>query len=165
MDYRTVPLDSKHEKKDFDCGKASLNQYIKTQAGQDVKKQASTCFILEGEDKIVVGYYTLSAASISRGMVPEEAQKKMPRYNDLPVILLGRLALDQKHQGKGLGNILLADALKRAYHATSTIGCVAVVVDPLDQEAESYYARFGFIELPGSGKMFLAMKTIESLFK
>lgn len=164
MEYRTVPLHPNHDRKSFTCGKPSLDQYLKTQASQDVKKKVCTCFVLKHENEDIIGYYTLSAASLPRNYIPETIQKKLPRYNEIPVILLGRLALDKHHQGKGLGNILIADALKRAWKASGSIGAVAVVVDPLDEEAENYYARYGFIMLPGSGKMFLPMKTIEPLF-
>jgi predicted N-acetyltransferase YhbS len=164
MDFRTVPVTNNHEKESFYCGKPSLDQYLKIQASQDVKKKVSVCFVLL-DGRNVIGYYTLSAFSIPRQLIPEASQKKLPRYNDIPVIFLGRLALHKNHQGKGLGNILIADALKRAYLATSSVGAIAVIVDPLDEEAENYYSRYGFIDLPGSAKMFLPMKTIAPLFK
>jgi predicted N-acetyltransferase YhbS len=164
MDYRTVPLTNHHDKISFSCGKLSLDQYLKIQASQDVKKQVSTCFVLADRKNNVIGYYTLSAASIPHHFITEAFHKRIPRYNDIPVILLGRLALDKNHHGKGLGNILIADALKRAYAATLSIGALAVVVDPLDDEAENYYSHYGFIKLPASRRMFMPMKTIGSLF-
>jgi GNAT superfamily N-acetyltransferase len=78
---------------------------------------------------------------------------------------LGRLAVDLKYQGKGVGAILLIDALKRSYELTQLIGSFAVVVDPLNKKAEEFYAKYGFILLPDSKKMFLAMKTIRQLFE
>ena len=83
----------------------------------------------------------------------------------IPTILLGRLALDKSIQGKGLGKILLIDALKRCSGASDFIGAFAVIVDPLDNEAERFYQKYGFIKLPDSGKMFLPMKTIKELFE
>lgn len=82
-------------------------------------------------------------------------------YRTLPVTLLGRLARDVSFKGEGLGEILLADALKRAYEATSTIGSCAVVTDPLHEKAAKFYENFGFIPLE-SGRMFIAMDTIKA---
>ncbi len=79
--------------------------------------------------------------------------------------LLGRLATDIKFQGKGIGKILLIDALTRCYEISKSIGSFAVIVDPLDNDAENFYSRYGFIKLPDSGKMFLTMMTIKSLFE
>lgn len=90
----------------------------------------------------------------------------MPKsYLSLPTILLGRLAIDKSFQGQGLGKILLIDSLKRCLDTSDSIGAFAVIVDPLDQEAESFYEKYGFIKLPDSGKMFLPMRTIKELFE
>jgi GNAT superfamily N-acetyltransferase len=75
------------------------------------------------------------------------------------------LAIDKNFQGKGLGKLLLFDALKRCYDASCLIGAYSVVVDPLDNEAERFHRKYGFIKLPGSGKMFLPMKTVKELFE
>ncbi|HEV3224710.1 MAG TPA: GNAT family N-acetyltransferase [Puia sp.] len=165
MSYLTVPLQAAHKKKDFDCGKPSLNHYLHVQAKRDVKRMLAACFILEGDQYNVHGYYTLSNASIPRNWLPENIKTKMPpSYADLPATLMGRLAVDLKNAGQGLGKLLLVDALKRSYETSGTIGSMAVIVYPLDEEAEKFYLRFGFIKLPDSGKMFLAMGTIARLF-
>jgi len=78
---------------------------------------------------------------------------------------LGRLAIDKDFQGKGIGRILLIDALKRCFDTSVSIGAFAVIVDPLDNEAEMFYEKYGFVKLPDSGKMFLPMKTIKELFE
>ncbi len=95
-----------------------------------------------------------------------DIQKKMPSsYTVLPTTLLGRLAVDQRFQGKGLGEQLLLDALKRSYDISALeIGSVAIVVDPLDKAGVSFYAQYGFVKLPDRGRMFLPMKTIGRLF-
>lgn len=165
MSYLTVPLQTAHKKKDFDCDKPPLNQYLHTQAKQDVKRMLSVCFILADDQNNIQGYYTLSNASIARELLPEDIKIKLPpSYLDLPVTLMGRLAVDIKYKGQGLGKQLLVDALKRSYETSNTIGSMAVVVDPLDENAEQFYFKYGFIKLPDSGKMFLAMGTIASLF-
>ena len=167
MSYLTVPLDSKHDRDKFSCGKALLDNYFWHQAKQDVKRKLSACFVLiDKELKVIKGYYTLSSNSISNDLIPETFTKRLPKsYLSIPTILLGRLAIDKNFQGKGIGKILLIDALKRCYDASDSIGAVAVIVDPLDKEAERFYEKFGFIKLPDSWKMFLPMKTIKELFE
>jgi GNAT superfamily N-acetyltransferase len=96
----------------------------------------------------------------------EEIVKKLPlSYKDLPATLLGRLAVDNRYQGQGLGELLLIDALKRSYDTSITsIGSMAVIVDPIDDDAVKFYKKYGFILLPDSGKMFIAMDTVSRLF-
>lgn len=159
-------LDKKHNRKDFDCGKELLNNYLKYQAGQDVKRKLSACFVLsDNESNAILGYYTLSNSSIPLSSFPEQIQKKLPAsYTSIPTTLLGRLAIDKKLQAQGIGKILLIDALKRSYLIAQEIGSFAVVVDPIDAEAERFYEKYDFIKLPDSGKMFIAIKTLNDLF-
>jgi GNAT superfamily N-acetyltransferase len=164
-DYISAPLSSSHNRKSFSCGKSPLDEYFHKQVSQDIKRKIAVCFVLEADKREVKGYYTLSSEGIPRKDVPETVQNKMPRaYASLPVTLLGRLAVDQNWQGKGIGKALLIDALKRAHEASHEVGSIAVVVDPIDKEAEEFYASFDFIKLPTSGRMFLPMKTIARLF-
>ena len=144
-----------------------LDVYIHNQANQDVKRKLSACFVInEKETNLIKGYYTLSNNSIPSKFVPNQIQKKLPRsYESIPTTLLGRLAIDNRFQGQGIGKLILIDALKRSYEISKTIGSFAVIVDPIDQDAENFYEKYGFIKLPDSGKMFLPMKTISQLFK
>jgi len=165
MSYITVPLDSSHNKENFDCGKPLLDDYLHKQAKQDVKRRLSACFVLPDQNEIK-GYYTLSTASVERRLLPQEIIKKLPpSYNDLPTILLGRLAVSKSYQGQGLGEMMLMDALKRSYFISGQVGSMAVIVDPLDEEAVKFYEKYDFILLPDSGKMFLPMATIAQLFR
>lgn len=150
----------------FSCGKELLDTYLKTQASQDVRRKLSACFVsLHVETGLIQGYYTLSNNSIPLDIVPVSFKNQLPNsYRSIPTTLLGRLTVDQRFSGTGVGKMLLIDALKRSYETSKTIGSFAVVVDPLDGEAENFYTKFGFILLPDSRKMFLAMKTIELLF-
>lgn len=167
MTYLTVPLNPAHKKQDFSCGKELLNNYLHKQAKQDVKRKLSACFVLATEDNLVQGYYTLSSATIPRDLLPDEYKKKLPSsYTDVPATLLGRLAVDISFKGKGFGELLLLEALKKCYDASvSTIGSVAVIVEPIDEEAEKFYYKYGFIKLSDSGKMFIPMDTVIALFK
>jgi len=159
-------LNKKHNRKDFDCGKELLNDYLKSQAGQDVKRKLSVCFVSsDSETNVIQGYYTLSNYSILLSSFSEQIQKKLPKsYNSIPTILLGRLAIDKKYQGKGIGKILLIDALKRSYGISNEIGSFGIIVDPIDDEAKGFYQKYDFIELPDSGKMFIATQTLKELF-
>lgn len=167
MNHLTELLDAKHKKKEFICGKNMLDKYFHEQANQDVKKKLSACFVKEdAETGLVQGYYTLSNSSIPKEVIPFDVQKRLPpAYTSIPVTLLGRLAVDTRFHGKGLGKLLLLDALYRSYDLSKKMGSFAVIVDPLDNEAEDFYNKYGFIKLPDSGKMFLPMKTIEQLFQ
>ena len=164
MSIRIEPLNSSFNKKDFNCGKEMLDNYLHLQASQDVKRKLSVVFVMVQENT-VIGYYTLSNAAIPAEAMPEIIQKKMPRsYKSLPVTLLGRLAIDKNFKGKRLGAILLLDALKRCYEiASKSVGSIGVVVDPLDKDAIAFYKRFGFVILPDSDKMFLTMADIAQL--
>jgi GNAT superfamily N-acetyltransferase len=167
MSSLTEPLDSKHNKENFSCGKNLLDNYFWKQAKQDVKRKLSACFVLvDKEANRISGYYTLSSNSISHNLIPDSFKKKLPKsYLSIPTILLGRLAIDKDYQGKGIGKILLIDSLKRCYDTSNSLGVFAVIVDPLDKEAERFYDKYGFIKLPDSEKMFIPMKTINELFE
>lgn len=167
MNELTESLNSNHRKKEFSCGKKMLDSYLQKQANQDIKRKLSACFVLNDEEtNLLKGYYTLANNSIPQNLIPTEFQKKLPKsYISIPTTLLGRLAIDNRFQGKGIGKLLLIDALKRSYEISKSIGSFAVIVDPLDKDAEFFYAKYGFIILPDSGKMFLPMNTIKTLFE
>ncbi|MES2416753.1 MAG: GNAT family N-acetyltransferase [Bacteroidota bacterium] len=164
MSIKIELLNFSLNKKDFSCGKEMLDNYLHAQASQDIKRKLCVVFTMF-EGTVIKGYYTLSNASIPSSIMPEELRKKMPKsYETLPVTLLGRLAIDSKFKGNGLGGIILLDALKRSYEiANKSLGSIGVVVDPLDDDAVAFYEKFGFILLPDSGKMFLPMSDIAQL--
>jgi len=165
MSYITSLLSSTHSREDFSCGKEMLDNYLHKQAKQDVKRKVSACFILSDDEIKIKGYYTLSNTSISRDLLPASVIKKLPpSYINLPATLLGRLAVDSSFKGQGIGTMLLMDALKRSYDNLTTMASMAVIVDPLDEEAVAFYHHFGFILLPDSGKMFITMTQLEVLF-
>lgn len=166
MNLSITLLGNIHVRTHFNCGKELLDNYLKKQASQDVKKRLSVCFVLVDENNIVKGFYTLSNSSIPQKEVPTKISKKLPNsYTDIPVTLLGRLAIDKTILKKGFGEFLLIDALKESYMVSkNAIGSLAVVVDPIDEDAKLFYNKYGFILLPDSGKMFLPMNTIAQLF-
>lgn len=167
MNQLSEPLNSAHKKSNFSCGKDTLDDYLHKQANQDIKRKLSACFVIqEKQTELIKGYYTLSNNSIPLEYLPEDIRRKLPKsYVSIPTILLGRLAVDNNFQGQGMGKLILIDALKRSFELSKNIGSFAVVVDPIDKDAERFYDKYGFIKLPDSGKMFLPMKTIGQLFK
>ena len=112
----------------------------------------------------VLGYYTLSAHSIERNALPDDLAKKLklPKYPLIPATLMGRLAVDLKHQGQRLGEILLMDGLERSYVHSSQVASFAVVADAKENAVE-FYRRYGFLQLPLGLRMFIPMETIEKL--
>jgi GNAT superfamily N-acetyltransferase len=153
--YRIGPLGEEHDRSRFASGSAALDRYFQTQASQDLRRRITACFVVVSPDSDeVVGYYTLTATSIALDALPPAIVKKLPRYPVVPAALLGRLAIARSHQGRGLGGVLLADALKRS--ARAEMGVFAMVVDAKDEAAQRFYEHYGFTLLPGeSRRLFL----------
>lgn len=121
-------------------------------------------FVLVLSDGSIGGYYTLSATSVNLGELPEPITRKLPRYPLIPATLLGRLAIDRRHHGKGYGRFLLADALYRSLR--SEVASFAVIVDAKDDNARKFYERESFLPFPDQPmKLFLPMASIEGLFQ
>ncbi len=164
-DLRVEPLASAHDRAPFSCGVESLDYYLRTQAGQDTRRKANAVFVLVGaaQPKDVLGYFTLCATALSQGDVPEPACKLVPRYPLVSATLIGRLAVAKHSQGRGLGSVLLAQALQKAYESASTVGSSMVVVDALDESACGFYAAHSFVRLPDSMRLVLPIGSIEKL--
>jgi predicted GNAT family N-acyltransferase len=164
-DLRIEPLASTHDRASFSCGVESLDAYLKTQAGQDVRRKANAIFVLIGaaQPKHILGYFTLCATALSQGDVPEAARKLVPRYPLVSATLIGRLAVTKQSQGQGFGAILLAQAMQKAYESASTVGSSMVVVDAIDETACEFYAAYGFVRLPDSMRLVLPISAIEKL--
>jgi ribosomal protein S18 acetylase RimI-like enzyme len=165
-DYRVEPLGKQHDRSVFSCGVGPLDRYLREQAGQDARKRVAAPFVLcEGESNAVLGYYTLSALSVDVGAWPEDVARKLPKYPLVPATLLGRLAVDTTLRGRGAGEYLLMDALRRVLQASREVASMAVVVDAKDDSAVSFYRRYGFISFADrTNRLFLPMATIERLF-
>jgi Predicted acetyltransferase len=154
-------LHSHHQKQNFDCGNTSLNHYLHRQSTQDMRKNLTVCFVA-AEGATVIGYFTLTAHALQKHEVSTSVTKHLPRGYAVPVILLGRLAIDCTHQGKGLGKALLYGALTRAFtYSQKSVGAVAVVTDPVDERAKRFYEAFQFVELKASNRLFLPMRSIQ----
>lgn len=166
--WRIEPLGPYHERAPFCCGNDALDRYLKEQAGQDARRAVAAPFVLvaAADPKTIAGYYTLSSHSIDLRELPAAVAKRLPRYPHVPATLLGRLAVDRRYKGQGLGELLLLDALRRAFTQSSQIAAVAVVVDAGDEQAARFYRHFGFIAFPERpNRLFLPMKTVAALFR
>ncbi|HXT41210.1 MAG TPA: GNAT family N-acetyltransferase [Candidatus Angelobacter sp.] len=150
-----------HRREEFSCESPELTEFLRTRARKEAKARASACFVIVpvADPGRVAGFYTLSATTVELEKLPPELARKLPKYPRMPATLLGRLARALEFKGQGLGDLLMVDALKRAYENSSVIGSVAVVVDPKNENAAKFYSTFGFHPLDGQ-KMFLPMKAI-----
>ena len=166
-DLRTEALAPHHDRDGFSCGVNSLDRYLRTQAGQDVRRKANAVFVLVESNKpnFVLGYYTLCATALPQGNVPVAARKHIPRYPLVSATLVGRLAVSEGRQGEGLGAILLADAVRRAYASAAIVGSSMLIVDAINECAAAFYESNGFVRLPDSLRLVLPMRTIQRLVK
>lgn len=163
---RIEPLGKGHDRDSLSCGSAPLDRYLRQQARQDTDRRVAASFVLIAPPAArVLGYYTLSASTVDASELPDTLTKKLPRYPQLPVSLLGRLAVDQSMKGRGLGEFLLMDALRRSLEAAANIAAMAVLVDAKDEAAEAFYRHFSFLPLQQRpARLYLSMKTIIALF-
>lgn len=137
-------LEKNHYRDRFDCGEVILNDYLKKFSKQNDEKNLSKTFILSSmeEPQKIIGFYTLSVGNILFENLPEK-MKKLPKY-PIPIIRIGRLAVDKIFQGKGMGEYLLMDSLYRAVLCSEEIGVFGVVVDAKHDKAKNFYQKYGF---------------------
>ncbi len=127
---------------------------------------AQVFVLVEPDQKAIKGYYTLSNSSLLLSELPEAFRHRLPRYPKIPVTLLGRLAVDTRYQGQGIGRTLLVDALHRSAAQAVEIASTAVVVDAIDENAADFYHKYHFLPLPDTPHtLFLEMATIQKLFE
>ncbi len=150
MAYRIRALDDEVDTAGFRCGEAALDEYLQRYARQDIKRGVARVFVATPVEQpgALMGFYSLSAASVDAEQLPESVRKRLPRY-PVPAALLGRLAVSEAAQGQGLGSILLVDACKRVAVASQTLAVAAIIVDAKSPAAAAFYQHFGFVELPG----------------
>jgi ribosomal protein S18 acetylase RimI-like enzyme len=158
-------IEKQHDRANFDCGSAPLNDYIRRFARQNAENDIGRTYVavMAGE-KRVVGYYTISAGSVSFQDLPEAERKALPKY-PIPTVHIGRLAVDETAQGKGLGETLLMHALQTAARLADEIGIRAVEVVAKDESAKRFYERYGFKSLlDDTLHLYMSTKVIRSLF-
>ena len=158
------PLGPHHDRASFSCGEPSLDTYIRRQASQDARRRIARVFVATGDPpERIAGYYTLSAASFEKSDLPAELARRLPHY-PVPAAVIGRLAVDIRSQGSGLGEVLLFEAIHQVARAGDTIGVYAVVVDALNDRAGTFYERYCFTPFPSQPRrLFLPLQTFEQL--
>ena len=156
-----IELLADHDRGEFACGSEALDRYFKIQVTQDTRRHIANCFVaVESATRIVAGFYTISAAGIPTPDLPESIRKKLPRYPSLPAIRVGRLAVDRRFTGRGLGGALLADAAAKGLKAEAA--AFAILVDAKDDSAVAFYEHHGFVRLISQPRsLFLALATAE----
>ncbi len=140
-----TPITADQELTNFDCGESSLNEWLKKRAFKNHAAGASRCFVLCA-GKAVIGYYSLSAGAISLDAAPKAMRRNMP--DPLPILLLGRLAVDRCYHNQGIGQALLRDAMIRAVNVAGNAGVFAILVHALSDQARQFYLSRGFVESP-----------------
>lgn len=161
--FLTEPLRRDHDRSSFRCGEASLDAYLREQASQDIRRHLAAVFVMPTapDDPRVVGYHTLSALAIEAGALPDALRRRIP-YREVTAALLGRLAVDQDHQRRGLGSLLLVDAVQRCLQP-AVPASLAMVVDPINARAAEWYRHFGFVPYRRrEDRMFAPMDTLRA---
>lgn len=147
--YRSEPFDPQnHSVSTFQCGESSLDSWLREQAAAAAKRRTARTWVWVDETNRVVGYYALSAHVVAREQVPSRIGRGGP--SQIPAVLLGRLALSKDLQGRGLGAVLVADAMARTVAASQLVGARLVVVDALGESAAQFYESLGFRRIPDS---------------
>lgn len=171
------PLTREDAASGFLCESEALNRFFRQEAGQNQRGDVSRTWVLRrsAEDDPVLprimGYYTLTVGEVQRATAPAEVTKRLPPY-PLPAIIIGRLARDLRVRGKGVGELLLDDAHRRALQVSAQVGAVLVIADAKDAGAASFYARYGYRPLIASvsedpewpRRMYLRMKDLRAAF-
>jgi GNAT superfamily N-acetyltransferase len=153
MPYQKPPLSKveaiseNHDVSRFDCGgHESLNDWLKRFALTNQRNESARTYVVH-RNGVVVGYYSISAGTVSVEEAPTRISKGLARH-PIPVILLARLAVDKDEKGAGLGKALLKDALVRIAQAADIVGARAVLVHAIDEQASKFYLRFGLEPSP-----------------
>jgi ribosomal protein S18 acetylase RimI-like enzyme len=157
-------LGSHHDRAAFSCGEPALDSYLQRQASQDIRRRVAQVFVALGDAPgKIAGYYSLSAASFEKDELPPAVAKRLPHY-PVPAAILGRLAVDGADQGRGLGEALLLDAIRRVVRASATLAIYAMVVDAKNDRAVAFYQRYGFRAFASERRpFFLPLETFEKL--
>lgn len=141
-----VPITAEHDTALFHCRHDTLNQWLRRRAMANASSGATRTYVVCAESNRVVGYYALAAGSLDVELAPSRLRRNMP--NPLPVVVLGRLAVDDTWSGRGLGGGLLKDAVLRSLQAADLIGACALLCHAIDADAKAFYARHGFVASP-----------------
>ncbi len=161
--YRWERLRRDHPRRQFRCGVAEVDAWLRTKAWQHQKKHLSVTKVLLDPDDWIAGYHTLAMGQVDFSELPAELAKRLPRRS-LPVAVVAWLGVAEEHQGKGLGRLLLAQSLRDCHEAGEVFAFVAVILDCLNDAAKRFYRQWDFRELPGHPyRLFLSYRQLESM--
>jgi GNAT superfamily N-acetyltransferase len=164
-DWIVEPLNKRHERGDFSCGHASLDDFLKKYATQYARRKLGTTYVaaVEGQSR-VLGYYTLAPSHFAFVHAPAKLLKGLPKH-PIPSLLLARLAVLQSEHGKGLGKHLLLDAFERCLRVAREVAFRAIEVEAIDDQAVAFYAKYGFLPFPSDPyHLAIALETVEEVF-
>jgi ribosomal protein S18 acetylase RimI-like enzyme len=154
------PLGRHHVRASFSCGQPDLDDWFRNRASQDEKRNIARVFVAVDDELGITGFYSLSSFTLSIEDLPQEIGHKLPRYDAIPAALIGRLARDERARGRGIGELLLADAVRRILGAGRSLAVFAIVVDAKDERAADFYRSFGFQAFPlRPNRLFLSTAT------
>lgn len=158
------PLDKRHQREQFACGEPALDDYLRQQAGQDQRRRLATVYVATLPPALdVIGYYTLSNARVALESLDDELRRRLP-YRWLPATLIGRLAVAQGQQGRGIGQSLLLHALRTSLAQSDAIASAFVLVQAKHEAAKRFYQQYGFVAFRDEPlQLYLPMKTVASL--
>lgn len=142
------PLDSSDDRAAFSCEEPALTEWFHARSGQEQERNVAQVFVARDDELGIVGFYSLSAFSIGLGELPDELRRRLPRYDTIPAVLIGRLARDSRVKGRGVGELLIAAALRQIVETSERLGIYAVVVDAKHEKAAAFYREYGFQSFP-----------------
>ncbi len=160
--FRLEPLSREHDRASFGCGEEALDRYFQTLVTQDIRRRIANCFVaVEAGKGLLAAFYTIAAGSIAVRDLPAEEASRLPRYPTLPAVRIGRLAVDRRFHGRGLGSALLADAARRSMQAPPAV--FTLLVDAKNEQAAAFYEHHGFRRLASEPRtLFLPLATAEN---
>lgn len=166
MPWQISRLDASHDIRSFDCGEASLDLFLQRHALNNDRAGLGRTFVaVDPGQTRVAGYFTVSTGSVTFASVPDHVAKRLPKY-PIPTVHVGRLAVDRQFQGRGLGETLLLECLRKAAIASKSVGVYAVDLIALHDRAKQFYLKYGFVEMLDSPlHLFLPIQAARAVAK
>ena len=165
--WHEEPISKKHDREAFDCGEEELNEFLRRYARKSHDKGGAKTFLAidDGDNKTILGFYSLSPASVEYARTPEIVKRGLARH-DVPGFRLARLAVDRKRQGQGIGGQLLLAAGRRCLMAAAEVGGVVLVIDAKNEKVADWYVSYGAVPLLDAPlSLLLPLATIEVALK
>lgn len=161
---KSLALNRTHDRRGFDCGDESLNRFIRESALQDQERDLSrtTVFVSDEQEQRIIAFHTLLISQVVQEEIPND-KPKIKR--EIPVILLGQLAVDIEFQGKGIGDMLLIDVQERIAEIAEVVGVRSLVLDARTEGLAAWYEQRGFVRFPGSKRAFKSIAAIRELLR